>query len=341
MRLNTFKSSIVDPYSKKMTLPKAKPQRLAKIIQQTKQYEQSLGYEKFRDPKVNRFIKLMNPIRKSMIESEIIRFQNDLYMNNNIDTKDFKKNDISKVGKNVTNAIKFLGTNKPRDDTSPMMISTELFNREKAIIFEKYKEMVQNSSIMLFIEDISDTITDINYENKVIKPIKKFDMNDDIVFKNVDARLFQNLLKEPTLRNLIGKVQSPEMFNELDLPLLLKVICISQSSIEFSTEIIKILQKEKANFKLFMVHINIERSPKIAKELTEVMKGYNDRTITTSYEALLNKAKESHSTTNITTRKLLTMIGESGLLKVITDDKSVSFTQHLDNDGDIDGEDER
>lgn len=313
---------------------------LSKIIDSQRNAEKALGYQQFEDPRVDRFIRKMAPSQKRKLQSN-------LYWGSNRRQTWVTESDHGSGGAHKQiNAVEnkdlyglahtfdenLLQRKVIRQRVSPLRLHNSLFERKKEFIKSEYANELENHSVLLFVEDVSDTLTDVNYENKVKKPINDLKNNDvrtPIRFKNVNADLFKSILHDPVLVEVINKIEVPSAFKEIGgIEPMFKVIYIPSESIDLATDTIEILERAKNAYRLFGVFVNLKTSQKITKELVQVLKGFNDKvTSASSYEALLQIAKESRSSSNVTTKKLLTTIGESDLLKVsVNEDHSISFT---------------
>lgn len=314
-RLKTCLLKLTKSPSKKL------PRPLLETIEKQKALEESFGFTQYPDPKVDAFMKKMNPIRKKQMITKL--HPAGLYGMRA--KEDFQRKKIHKGHNKETKLIK----QAQRITLSPLRLQDELFQRYKGIRYNIYKKDLLENSVTLFVDDISDTASDVNYQNKIQTPILQLDAS--IQFKTVYSSIYKKVLKhDPILKDLVGKIKAPQVLKPFgqERPTF-KTIHIPNNSVNFAANAIEFLQKEKNAYKLFGVYVSLKKSPKISEELVQILQSFNDTSTpsTSTYDNLLKIAKESQSASNATTKRLLTTLGEADLLSVSIKDESITFTK--------------
>lgn len=312
-------------------VPKAQIARLEKA---KKFLDKVVGYTKYPDPRVHKFMTLMDPVNKNTLQSELFgpktMGRNYIIKDKASSTNLMKRK--SELYENIRRSYINEGSKPtPRDANMPFHHLNYLFGVKTLQNSQDYSEMLAEHSIMLLVNDRSDTLTDVNYEREIQAPIRKLEtVPKSIKFKNVSMKKFLDLINDDEiLSKVVQGIEIHPTLKQLRIEPILKVILIPTHSVHLTAQIIEELQKYDSKYELFSVYINMERSSQLAEEFVEVLKNFNSKNQPTSYETLLQIAIDSKSTKNQVTKELLTTIGKNNLLKVGITDKSITFTTNV------------
>lgn len=312
-------------------VPTAKLARLEKV----KTFlDKVVGYRKYPDPRVHKFMTLMDPVNKDTLQRDIFGSKRIKYKGN----LKIPGNDLSRKNSELYKTIRKSYRNEmagskltEKDVDLPLQHLNYLFGEKSLKEQQDYSEMIAEHSIMLLVNDRSDTLTDINYQREIQAPIRRLEtVPRSTVFKNVSVPKFLKLIEDDKiLSKVVREIGIHPTLKDLEIDPIFKVILIPTHSIHLTTSIIEKLKYNNGKYDLFSVYINMERSSQLAEEFVEVLKNFNSRNQPTNYESLLQIAIDSKSTKNQVTKELLTTIGKNNFLKIGITDKSISFTKNV------------
>ncbi|CCH41004.1 hypothetical protein BN7_541 [Wickerhamomyces ciferrii] len=321
----------------------SKSNTLGKLAEATSKTLKSKPYQKkpqgnklYPDPKVARFLSKTDPIRKEEIQDQLFTQGSGLPRLSKINPAasrsilqggDDRSSGIPRMGSNNMFGLSSTGRlQRNIDYSNPKDVQWMTFETKKPEISQSYKEIIEDNSILLIINDISDTATDVNYKNKIEGTIKAFEsVPNTTKFLNIQKEMFIKLLEnDPILYKCLANLRIQPSSKVGKLGSFMKLISIPSHAIEITPKIIDVLQANKGSYKLVSLYVNLDRSPQLAQDLISISKDFTSDTKEMNYESLLKKAIDSH-TEDSTSKSILKKIGESNLLKLSTTDKSISF----------------